>query len=46
MNKKTIAMPDGRYLIYFTFDDEPKRTPSLPPEGAPAADVPEETKDV
>lgn len=22
MKKETIAMPDGRYLIYYTFDDE------------------------
>lgn len=42
MNKQTIAMPDGRYLIYYTFDDE-TRQDTAPEAGAEQS---EEKKDV
>lgn len=36
MRKETIAKDDGRYLIYYTFDDAPS-SPGRP-EGAPSPD--------
>jgi hypothetical protein len=45
MKKETIAMPDGRYLIYYTFDDEMAEPPSdSGGEATPTTDP--ETKDV
>ncbi len=35
MKKETIAMPDGRYLIYFTFGDEPIADESRPADAPP-----------
>jgi hypothetical protein len=40
--KEEITLPDGRYLIYYTFADEPigdGRSADAPGEGAPGDDV-------
>ena len=42
MKKETIVMPDGRYLIYYTFDDETTE-PAAPREKSKQS---EEKKDV
>jgi hypothetical protein len=32
MNRRQIEMEDGRYLIFYTFDDEPAPTANDDPE--------------
>lgn len=35
MHARRVTMPDGRYLIYYTFGDEPGPRPAEPPRPEP-----------
>ncbi len=43
MKKEKIAMPDGRYLIYYTFDDELQAPTPATAEAATPPNTPEKT---
>jgi hypothetical protein len=47
MHTRRITMPDGRYLIFYTFDDAgPEPSPAPSPETRPEADArPEMTEE-